>query len=357
MKQKAVIYPYIEEWKSILEYFGRCKQYEINAIFAPIGWGHIGEEINIGQKKYLVRDEDRFLEVAVGEADILIVPDFLITERLCAYIVKVLKGQIGKYKKVLCFADIGEKYLRELNIICQSNNVQFEQKSYNHLNQEKKPLKSIPVPIVALMGCWENTDKFLITLKLVKEFEERGFNVLTIGAGAVSELLEFHKFPWEIVQSKISETEKVYALNEFICKLVYQKKPDVVIFDIPGPIQGINWDYPGEFGIIPYMVSQAITIDYLIVASFYIQNGGELLKELSKMCLYRFGKEANVFHMSKLQVNLSQTLTEAVFKNGCIDNTVFKDEIKEMLGSVPVVDLTIEREERKVVDDIIEMLS
>jgi len=145
---------------------------------------------------------------------------------------------------------------------------------------------------------WENVDKFYISLALRDIFLKHGYKVSQIGSRSYCEMMGFHSFPRFMLNPKIDEVKKVILFNRFIKNIYEIEKSDIIIISIPGAVQSYNSIYTNKFGILHYLISKAIIIDFLIMCTFYENDGVDFFNLISKSCIYKFGCPVDFFHMS-----------------------------------------------------------
>ena len=75
---------------------------------------------------------------------------------------------------------------------------------------------------------------------------------------------------------------------------------------IPGAYNKLNLKFPMGFGILPYLISQAVTPDFSIMCTFYTEiEDGKLFEQLSVNCKHRLGFEVDCFHMSGTYIDVN----------------------------------------------------
>ncbi len=356
MKKSVLIYPYQEEFRPILNSTGFQEDYRVAGLAAPKGWRYTGRSVPVGTEELIICDEAKILEQR-DSFDLLLVPEFdqgLDAEEVVVQSVLELLPRCGE---LVCCMPLWEDLRKKLREACEEQGKKSAFPGKHQLNQRERPLKELPVPIVAIAGCWENTDKLEIGLLLQTEFQKRGFRVSQIGAREYLEFAKIHSFPWHIFDQPIPAEEMIYQFNAFVADMMERENPDVVILGVPGPIQGANWSYPGGFGVIPYLVFQAVTVDYLILSLFFCAKADALLEELDRLCRYKLGTPVDCFHLSSLQMNPQSIRQGAASRMYALPEEVRKEAVQSFSCKIPVRDLLSEEMIQELADEIIDKCS
>lgn len=214
---------------------------------------------------------------------------------------------IEKKKNVTCLFCFPESQIEmELLKKCDAQNIIYKNYTKNHDNnlvsftqKNEKILSEITTPIILICGMSENTQKFHIQLEIRKNLLKMGYKVSQIGTKEYSRFFSIHNFPAYML-SVHDETDKVYYFNHYIKQIELQEKPDIIVLGIPGGIIPFDYEHPNRFGILCYLVSSAVSIDYTIaslVFNDYDKSFFEFFKNYTK---YRYGFETAKLHLSNV---------------------------------------------------------
>ncbi len=94
----------------------------------------------------------------------------------------------------------------------------------------RERLRTIPVPVVVVMGLGEECQEFDLQLGLRKAFRNEGYAVLQYGTKAYTGLFGFEPLPQA---PEISLNKRVFAYNGLFVDDCEREKPDVMIIDSP----------------------------------------------------------------------------------------------------------------------------
>jgi len=313
---KIAIYPYSPEIDPILEHiFFLVPQYEIKSLISPKGWGYVGNDINLGKsnfgKKITVRPS---VDEIDDDINCILIPEFDSTEQFESTVITNIETVLPQINRIICNAHLKKANLKKLREICANSSISCEFGIKNEIETKfdyySKPryeteshLEEISVPVIAVAGLFEKVDKFYTSLALRNMFINEGYKVSQIGARNYCEILGFHSFPEFMLSPEIDETKKIILFNRYVKQICDDERPDVVIIGIPGAIQSYNATITNHFGILHYMVSKSVIIDFLVVCTSVMTDESELLKLISQSCLYKFGCAVDCFHMSNLLID------------------------------------------------------
>ena len=211
---------------------------------------------------------------------------------------------LGKVRGVMLSAVLDEENYEMLKSSCHGIcrfidlNLTSAEIDQNYKFMEREGLLEIDVPVVGIMGMWDYTDKFEVSLALREKFIDNGYKVSQIGSRNYCELLDFHSFPRFMLDPTMGEVEKIFMLNRYLKRLVDEESPDIIFITIPGGTQQLNNQFPNRFGVLPFLVSKAVTFDALILCTLYEPQAGELFEMISTSFKYKYGCEVDAFHMS-----------------------------------------------------------
>lgn len=156
----------------------------------------------------------------------------------------------------------------------------------------------ITVPVVFVAGVAPYTEKFLVQLSLRKKLLENDYQVSQIGSNRYSRLFGFHLYP-EFMDGDMSNEQKIVSFKKYVKYIEVKEHSDIIVVGIPGGIMPVNKRHHFDFGVTAYMISQAISADYVIMNMLYGKSyTREQLEEIRQVCRYRNNFEIDSFHLS-----------------------------------------------------------
>lgn len=280
---KVLVYPFNREFEPFLKYGMYLSEWNINEIslVSLPGWGLIGDKYEYNDKIVEVKLD---FEIELINCDTVWIIDSWIDISFNDYIYpKIVKALLSKKKVIISrILSIDEKdAVSKLN---EADNILI-------LDSPQSPCTNLNivennVPVIAIAGVSQNTNKFEIELILKHEFEEKGYNVLLIASKREANLFGDFSVPDYMLQHDLSENEKILALNHYITQLENDKKPDVIIIGVPGAITSYDEKYFKDFGMLAFEMTRAVIMDFMILSSFnalyekeYFLNCEKIIKE------------------------------------------------------------------------------
>lgn len=358
-KKRIVVYPFNEECKVFSDYLELLDEKYIFAEAAsPAAWGFAGKTINTSEGEYVIKKSPTEFE---GEADILLIPDFVIMEKAEPSLISEIISFIPFVEKVIYYAGFSEKSKKIITDKCFETGCEFwDLKNYSdsyNFDIENKIINT-KVPVVAVAGLWEDTDKFKVALSLRRGLINNGYKVSQIGSRGYAELFGAHPFPSFMMNTGISEFIKPIMFSKYIDNIVKEENPDIIIVGIPGSLQSLNNDFPNNCGILPYMTFQALNVDYFVLCTFFDTNPLKFNKAISDMCMYKYGVKPDMIHMSKTSIDMLSTNERHRIHYFHTDDETVNNTISSVYGDDNLMtNLTYAENEKMVAGKIIEKLS
>ena len=361
------IYPFNDECMVFPEYSNLLNsEYRICEAASLNGWGFVGKNIKLESDNYQIKASPALFN---NKIDILFVPEFDASESVEEFIVNEIIGMAPEVSEIMCAANLSEAGVNKIRQACGDQNLKCKflklvEKALSDditaiHNDGRRNLEKIDVPIIVIAGLWENTDKFKTSLVLRNKLLKEGYRVSQIGSRNYCELFGFHSFPGFMTDSKISEIDKPLMLNRYVKKIADSEESDVIIIGIPGSIQSFNEKYTNRFGILPYITFQALSVDFLIMCTFYEYSSVKFLDEISQLCKYRFSCCADAYHMSNLYIDLAETEEKNKVITNRIPRNIINKTLKDNYGEskIPVFNLYEDRDVDRLFDLILNKLS
>ena len=373
-KINMAIYPYNPEVDPILDYIHfLIPKYKIKSLISPKGWGYENKMIDL--KTYdttetiIVRSS--LIEIA-DDVNCIFIPEFYSIDKIEFEIIDNINIILPRINKIICVANLKNKSLKKLQKICESTNGKCSLEIKNEIKMKTEndyDLKiyetdeylndNIPVPIIVIAGIWEDLDKFYTSLTIREMFLNNGYKVSQVGSRNYCEIMGFHSFPGFMLNPEIDEVKKVILFNRYIKKIYESENPDIIIITIPGAVQLYNSYNINKFGILHYLVCNAIIVDFLIMCTFFEDNKIELFEMISKSCFYKFGCSVDCFHMSNRMVHFDSTdesdfLKYLILPRKKVDETLINNYEQFI---IPIINIFDKSNIIKLYDNIINKFS
>lgn len=306
MKKNCAVYPYDEQTEAFVRYSPLLENYSIIKCISPSSWAYNDEKISScnGDIIKIVNHED--LASIIGYEALWIVESNQVLD-FQSYILPFLKKTISNITEVIITRRLTPEESYSLRLLCDKCNVKLHfVYDFEHAPDFSLKLLKINTPIVFILGVFENTEKLDTTLYLRNEFIFEGYKVETIisqiNAGS---LLGCRSFPSFMFDFSYSDTDKIYMFNRYVKKLEIENNPDIIVIGVPGEILPINYKHCGNFGLMPYLVSNAVSPDYAVLTLIYGEFLPKYLEEMRLLCKYKFNVPVEAFSISTKGVDFS----------------------------------------------------
>lgn len=319
---KVILYPYDRESYSIVVFHELIKELEIKSLVSPKGWGLNGKRLVFADRSYVIKtDFENELLACEGVLFVKpankIYPDDLI--------LKKIQYAYSQGKKIY-YAGNDKREINWLKENAEDTvffNTNDREKSEDTLSHK---FFDIQTPIIGVGGMGEETDKFFVQLGLRSYLGKMGYKVTQIGSRSYCGLFGFHSFPQYMLDVH-KEKDKIIFLNHYLKKLELQEKPDVILLGIPGGIMAINEKWHNDFGCLMYEVTQAVSIDYFIMSTYFEEYAEIFYKNLSERIYYKYGFKADVFHVSNRRIDYVEGVDDSSLKFVSVDKEFVQSTI------------------------------
>lgn len=300
--ERLIVFPFDNEFSPVLRHMNLLENYKITALVTPKGWGFGSKDaclVDGGNPTGLEVSSD--FESNLEHCDTVLFSDYRKLLDFSKSVFPKIIMAIEHKRNIICTSPLEEQQKKQLDDLCQKSGVYFK-----HYYIETTPISSISqqiileinTPIICIAGICEKTNKFNVQLALRDRFLKEGYKVSQVGSKSWCELLGFHSFPSFMYSSSILESDKVVMFNRYIKNIENEEKPDVIILGIPGGTIPFNNFLTNRFGILAYMVSQAIVPDAVILCTLYEELASDYYGELAKSMRYKFGFEVDAYSIS-----------------------------------------------------------
>lgn len=319
---KVMLYPYDRESYPIVVFHEMIKELEIKSLVSPKGWGLEGKIFINERQSYVVKtDYERELLAYEGVLFVnsanKIYPDDLILRKI---------QYADSQGKKIYYARNDEQEINWLR-----ENVK-DTVFFNPPDKEKNEgissnkLFDIQTPVIGVGGMGEETDKFFVQLGIRNYLDKKGYKVTQIGSRSYCGLFGFHSFPRYMLDIH-KEKDKIIFLNHYLKKLELQESPDVILVGIPGGIMAINEKWHNDFGCLLHEVAEAVSIDYLIVSTYFEEYAEDFYKNLSERIFHRYGFKADAFHVSDRRIDYVEGADDSTLKFVSVDKEFVRSTI------------------------------
>ncbi len=308
--EKLVVCPADTETTPVARYCNMLDGYSLQGMVSPGGWVYANNDVNFVDGGYEtgIRFTDDF-DMQLDLCDTIMFCDSYNSCSFEKYLLpKILKAKESKKKILLSFREKKEygngihsalKGYTGATFLNWNGKYDMPRKDIRH------QLYSINTPVIFIMGLGDRCNKFETQLELRRYFMDMGYKVCQVGSKGYSSIFGFDAVPNFLYSDSYNIEEKIYLFNYYIKMQEKEKKPDVFIIGIPGGIMPFNGRETNHFGIIPYIVSNAVKPDCVVLNIYYNFFMDEYFAELNNYCKYKFGFEITGFNIANTRYSVN----------------------------------------------------
>lgn len=289
-KKKALLFPYDISLLHMAVNRKNIKEYDITNIASIKSWGYCGKDaganLNINTGIKVSDDFNREL----AEVETVIFADTNIPleyDLICRYSEQIR----GADKEIL---DIRRKTKK---ITTPNDSLDYD---------EIPQIRDVNKPVVLIVGTGVNTGKFDTQFYAREAFLNAGYKVSQIGSKSYCELWGFHSFP-DFMTGTLNGAEKIIKFNQYVNYIVNSEDPDVVIIGVPGGIVPISSKMFDDFGLMNYMVSNAIKPDYVILNTGFVDYNKQYIETMVNALKHKFDYDVDSVFLSNFLINWEAT--------------------------------------------------
>ena len=314
--EKTLIYPLDANFLPCLKYRTQFVDNDIIGVCVPKGWAREGTDVGqiANQRDIGIVVSNNFNQM-LSHCDTVLFCETQGVDNINVLIEDKIYKSIQNGKNVICTARLDDKLIKEYAAKAYEKDLKFQsfdgwEKTDINVYEisDEEPLAQINVPVIFVFGMGEGTYKFEIQLGLREAISQMGYRISQIGSRNYSSLFGFHAIPDFMFDSHVNECKKIIAFNRFVKKIEVQESPELIIIGIPGGVAPFNFEYTNHFGVLAFLISQAVKSDISIFSNYYQDYELRYYEQLKDMLLYRFDAKPDCFNISNLKIDWSKVL-------------------------------------------------
>ncbi|WP_034847108.1 TIGR04066 family peptide maturation system protein [Ruminiclostridium josui] len=362
-KYNTMIYPFDIDSVSLIRHNDIVEDYTFVHAVSPNGWGLTGKDAGCaddGEPTGLIVESD--FNKALEDCDtVIFVTSSIELDFINNVYPKIIKAAESS-KNIVCAIKLEEETLLKVSEICSKNDKFFKYLIDDHKASKNLLLEKIfkvDVPIIFVAGLCEQTNKFEVQLNIRKNLMKMGYKVSQIGTRNYCDLMGFHSFPQFMFEKDFYEWEKVTLFNYYVRKIEIEEEPDVIVIGIPGTTIPFNETFPSKFGILAYMVSQAVTPDVTVLTTLY-QKGfsKEYFDLMSKVHENKFGYSIDCYNIANSIFNSEYSRLVEKMQFVTLDYKFISEKIKSYSNlQTPVFNILDKNDGKRMTEFLVNKLS
>jgi peptide maturation system protein (TIGR04066 family) len=373
-REKVIVYPYSAQFTPILRNKELIEDYEIAALVSPYGWGLVGRDAAWadGGAPIGIDVSDSFDET-LEACDTVLLAESIYKLDYFNIIRPNIEKAVKAGKNIICTIQFEDDMYNDIQKLCKDNNVDI--KYFNALKKSSKiadfrqfidfpmekqyyQLYNVETPVIFVAGMGERTNKFDIQLTLRSNLQKLGYKVGQIGSRSYCEILDFHSMPGFMYDSRVSDFHKIVLFNWFVKRIENTENPDVIIIGIPDGIMPLNRTFTGHFGVISYIISQAVPADALVLSTLFGLYKGDYFERMLQPIRYKLGCNITCFNLSNMNFDTVTSSEKSKEFYTTVDYKFVDEKIKTYTGlSTPVYNVLNADSASDMTNYIVNMLS
>lgn len=325
-KKDVIIYPVLEEVYPFLEFLELREDICGRNYCVPDSWSTCHKKIIFENAKEieLLGISECILKKSCNEIIILNEGnEFQFNEIVEPYIEKFVR-----YKKKLCFTKELKSSEEDMLKKCGINYEQIRRGNIEFANADAAMrIFKVGIPIVFVLGMFENTEKLSTVLYVHNFLKEKGYKVKTVLTKEnVLNIPDCYSFPSEMLEKNYGDAEKILFFNHYVRRIEINEKPDIIVIGIPGEIMPLNEKHNGNFGTMPFLIGNAVSCDYAILNVFSNFSDEEFAKQLMTVCKNRYLIDVNAIEISRMVLDISSINMDEVKVYRFSESIIREDE-------------------------------
>lgn len=362
-KQKAIIYPYNEEFASVVRHRDLINEYVIVGLVSPKGLMLDGKDASEVDKRpnMKITVSSDFVG-CLDKCDTVIISDYKL-EYDNGY-KEVLYDNINKAidmkKNIICTFQLDNNIYNAFLARAQINNVDFKyyskQSKWLPNIQLNKELSSFDVPIVFICGIGEMTNKFDVQLALRHQMLANDYKISQIGTRHYCELFGFHSFPCWMMDNSLTDNDKILMFNKYIKHIEKCEEPELIIIGIPGGVLPFNNYLNNGFGLLNYEISNAVKPDFCIFNLHCNDLANKYLEMVNRTLEYKFGYKPDCFVVSNYAIDWSKSKQIKDYSYNTYSHKVVDLKIDSNTYKIPLFNILKDNDNTQLYDYFIRTL-
>jgi peptide maturation system protein (TIGR04066 family) len=355
MRSPSAIYPFSSQLLPIVNKFNELQSvYSLKAILSPPGLGIIGHDAgyicNKRNTNIIISGEEEIDASNWNTLHVFRTPVGMLLES--SYLLKIMERAVNRGKSVIYYdfemrcisqeiLELQNRFKDKFSIRAENSNI------YDNFNSSEGFLK-ITAPVILVGGLVECSDILGVLICLNNKFINIGSNPAVVTKQPFGQLFGFHNINHIFRSPNLTESLKIRELNRYLAAIEHYDCPDVFIVEAPDAVMRFSDIDPNGFGILTYMLAQAIRPD-MFVCCFPVELAvSKFIESLSRDFRIRLGTPIQAVQVSNIVIDSADLNQSKQLSYVHVDQNRVQAQIKKESSSsqIPIFDIDSGDEEK-----------
>lgn len=189
------------------------------------------------------------------------------------------------------------------------------------------------VPVIAVYSSGEFTDQANVELSIREYFISQGYKTAQIGTEDYSRILGFSAVPSFVTAEGPDMQTRIVRLNHYINRIVKEENADLFILGVPDAIMKYNNKVLNGMGILPFIMSNAVTADIGVLCMYQNSYKKEYFDEMMLYGKYHMNCPLSYFNIANARLLDEDAYTNKQLDYLLLDHNVVMAETDMEMGA------------------------
>jgi peptide maturation system protein (TIGR04066 family) len=355
MRSPSAIYPFCSELLPIVNKFDDLQSvYSLKAIISPAGLGLIGHDAGYSCNKrntnMIISGEEEIDASQWNTLHVFRIPVGMLLDS--SHLLRIMERGVSRGKSIIYYdferCSIPQEILELQNRFKENFIIQVENSNQYDKYEVREGILEISAPVILVGGAVECPDILDILLCLTNKFVNFGLHPAVVTKQPIGQLFGFHNINHIINSPKLIESLKIRELNRYFAAIEHYDCPDVFIVEAPDAVMRYGDIDPNGFGILTYMLAQAIRPDIFVCCVPVDLAVSQFIESLSRDFRIRLGTPIHAVQVSNIVMDLADLNQRKKLSYVYIDQNRVQGQIRKESSSsqIPLFDIDNGDEEK-----------
>lgn len=291
--RKLAIYLYSDDKLPLLEVLCDKNKLKIGKLISPQIWQVDDKVAEIKLNTGVVSDFSK----GIRECNLVVILNQQIPDEYREVVLSNIVLALKNNKIVYCYLPLTEEERIKLYNITKEFGGTFVYKGRDYSTiVASAPLEKIRTPIIYILNLIEENQNDNFDVSLVNALEHEGYKIKYFNNSPDIELAGYNTLP-ELYYNE-TPNALLHSWNQFLKTCEEQQNLDLIIVSIPNGAIKFSEKVPGGCGIFPFILSQSVLPDYVILKVPYNNAPSDYYKEIYNSILGMLNVDIDAIVMS-----------------------------------------------------------